>query len=120
MFDRVLDTLLLTLANNLLLSLNSNHPSIYFHLFLSIIRKAHYIFSATNQLFLQVLFRSLKIKHMHSSTNILSLVLTLSRKRFLSYRKHSIDLLWKSMDWFLYHRDHRHERVKSCFSKLCL
>ena len=29
----------------------------------------------------------------------------------LSYRNQSIDLLWKSMVWFLYDRDLRHERV---------
>ena len=29
----------------------------------------------------------------------------------LSYRKHFIDLLCKSVDWFLYGRDLRHERV---------
>ena len=29
----------------------------------------------------------------------------------LSYRNHSIDLQDKSMDWFLYDRDLRHERV---------
>ena len=30
----------------------------------------------------------------------------------LSYRNKFIDLLCKSMDWFLYDRDLRHERVK--------
>ena len=30
----------------------------------------------------------------------------------LSYRNQFIDLLFKSMDWFLYDRDLRHERVK--------
>ena len=30
----------------------------------------------------------------------------------LSYRNQSIDLFSKSMDWFLYDRDLRHERVK--------
>ena len=29
----------------------------------------------------------------------------------LSYRNQSIDLLCKSMDWFLYESDLRHERV---------
>ena len=39
--------------------------------------------------------------------------LTLSRRRSLSYKKNqSINLLWKSMDWFLYDVDLRHERVK--------
>ena len=31
----------------------------------------------------------------------------------LSYRNQSIDLRSKSMDWFLYDRDLRHERVKA-------
>ena len=31
--------------------------------------------------------------------------------RSLSYRNQSIDLICKSMDWFLYDRDLRHERV---------
>ena len=30
----------------------------------------------------------------------------------LSYRNQSIDLLSKTMDWFLYDMDFRHERVK--------
>ena len=38
--------------------------------------------------------------------------LTLSWRRSLSYKNQSIDLQRKSMDWFLYDRDLRHERVK--------
>ena len=38
--------------------------------------------------------------------------LTLSWRRSLSYRNQSIDLLCKSMDWFLNGRDLRHERVE--------
>ena len=38
--------------------------------------------------------------------------LTLSRPRPISYRKQSIDLLCKSMDWFLYDIGFHHERVK--------
>ena len=38
--------------------------------------------------------------------------LTLSWRRFISYRKQSIHLLCKSIDWFLYDRGLRHERVK--------
>ena len=38
--------------------------------------------------------------------------LTLSWRRPLSYRNQSIDLQSKSMDWFLYDNDFRHERVK--------
>ena len=37
---------------------------------------------------------------------------TLSWRRPLSYRIQFIDLLCKSMDWFLYDKDLRHERVK--------
>ena len=40
------------------------------------------------------------------------LALTLSWRRSLSYRSQSIDLQSKSMDWFLYYSDLRHERVK--------
>ena len=36
----------------------------------------------------------------------------------LSYRNQSIDLLCKSMDWFLYVRDLRHESVNAIFDKL--
>ena len=39
--------------------------------------------------------------------------LTLSWRRPLSYRNQSIDLLRKSMDWFLYDNGLRHERVNS-------
>ena len=38
--------------------------------------------------------------------------ITLSWRRSLSYRNQSIDLLCKSIGWFLYDRDHRHERFK--------
>ena len=38
-------------------------------------------------------------------------LLTLSRRRPLSYRNQSIDLLCKSMDWFLYDNGLSHERV---------
>ena len=37
---------------------------------------------------------------------------TLSWRRLLSYRNQSIDLLCKSMDWFLFDKDLRHERDK--------
>ena len=37
--------------------------------------------------------------------------LILSWRRSLSYRNQSIDLLCKSMGWFLYDRDLHHERV---------
>ena len=44
--------------------------------------------------------------------------LTLSRRWSLSYRNQSIDLFCKSMNWFLYARDLRHERVKQKVSNL--
>ena len=43
--------------------------------------------------------------------------LTLSRRRPLSYRNQSIDLLRKSMDWFLYDNGLRLERVKMILSR---
>ena len=43
--------------------------------------------------------------------------LTLSWRRPLPYRNQSIDLLCKSMDWFLYDIGFRHERVKDSDSK---
>ena len=39
--------------------------------------------------------------------------LTLSWRRPMSYRNQSIDLLRKSMDWFLYDIDLHHERVNN-------
>ena len=44
--------------------------------------------------------------------------LTLSWRRQLSYRNQSIDLLCKSMDWFLYDNGPRHERVKQTVPKI--
>ena len=38
--------------------------------------------------------------------------LSLSLRRSLSNRNQSIDLLCKSMDWFLDNRDHRHKGIK--------
>ena len=38
--------------------------------------------------------------------------LTLSWQRWIPYRNQSIDLQNKSIDWFLYDRDLRHERLK--------
>ena len=40
--------------------------------------------------------------------------LILSWRRLLSYRNQSIDLESNGLDWFLYNRDIRHERVKLC------
>ena len=44
--------------------------------------------------------------------NLINVCLTLSWQRPLSYRNQFIDLLCKSMDWFLYDNGLRHERVK--------
>ena len=46
-------------------------------------------------------------------SQIVKINLTLSRLRPLSYRNLSIDLLCKSMDWFLYDNGLRHDSVKS-------
>ena len=56
------------------------------------------------------LIRRERIENMRQLNISLSL-LTLSRRRPLSYRNQSIDLLCKSMDWFLYDNGLRHERV---------
>ena len=40
------------------------------------------------------------------------IILTLSGRRPLSYGNQLIDLLRKSMDWFLYDNGLRHERIK--------
>ena len=45
--------------------------------------------------------------------------LTLSWRRPLSYRNQCIDLLRKSMVWFLYDNDLRHESPKYNFSLIC-
>ena len=45
--------------------------------------------------------------------------LTLSSRRSLSYRNEPIDLQIKSMNWVLYHRDVRHERVKLFANVIC-
>ena len=42
-------------------------------------------------------------------------ILTLIWRGSQSYRSQFIDLQSKSMDWFLYNRDIRHERVKKIF-----
>ena len=55
-------------------------------------------------------FQSLPIFTIFSS-QMFNLDLDLSRRRLLSYRNQFIDLLCKSMDWFLYDNGLRHERV---------
>ena len=41
-----------------------------------------------------------------------NLILSFLWCRLLSYRNQSIDLLWKSMEWFLYDNNLHHERIK--------
>ena len=48
------------------------------------------------------------------------MTLTLSWRRPLSYRNQSTDLLWKSLDWFLYDNGLHHERVKMSTAILLL
>ena len=66
-------------------------------------------------------------KWRHDSTSVLhlkiefkswKLCLTLSRRRPLSYRNQSFDLLPKSMDWFLYDNGLRLERAKRMFTQM--
>ena len=45
--------------------------------------------------------------------------LILSWQVSLSYRNQSINLLWKSMDWFLYDRNSHYERVKGILMICC-
>ena len=47
-----------------------------------------------------------------------SKALTLSWRRFLSYRNQSNDLFCKSMDWFLYNRDLLHGRFNTLFNNM--
>ena len=49
-------------------------------------------------------------------TDNFTITLTLSWRRLLSYRKQPINLLRKSVDWFLYDNSLRHERANSEFS----
>ena len=42
--------------------------------------------------------------------------LTVSRRRPSSYRNQSTDLLYKSMDWFLYDNGLRHETAKTAYN----
>ena len=58
-----------------------------------------------------------KIKTFVLVLHMLSFRLTLSWRRPLSYRNQSINLLCKSMDWFLYDNGLRHEKVKKQTSK---
>ena len=52
-------------------------------------------------------------EHLRTTTSQISMMLTLLCRRSLSYRNQPIDLLCKSMDWFLYDNGLCHENVKS-------
>ena len=59
-------------------------------------------------------------QHFHNcakKVRINTLGLTFSWWRSRSYKNHSIDFLGKSMDWFLYDRHLRHERVNDKIQK---
>ena len=68
--------------------------------------------------------RAVKTSSLYSYWSILEnfvpYTLTLSWRKALSYKKKSIDLLCKSVDWFLYDRELRHERVKNNYLTLFL
>ena len=52
--------------------------------------------------------------------NLKNCCLTLSGRRSLWYRNQTVDLLCKSMDWFLYDRVLRPERVEVIIIAICL
>ena len=64
------------------------------------------------QYFASNIIKTLLGSHLYFKNNENIYLLTLSRRRFLSYRNQSIDLQFKSADWFLYDRDVRRERVQ--------
>ena len=70
--------------------------------------------------YFSILFWFVLLAHQYYRAILLIMVcqvaLTLSWRRPLSYRNQSINLLCKSMDWFLYDNVLRHERVKECSS----
>ena len=61
-------------------------------------------------------FETRKRSFIRAFSICMTVPLTLSWRRTLSYRNQSIYLLYKLMDWFLYDRDLRHERVKLFFN----
>ena len=69
--------------------------------------------------FVLTMFSKIRVKCMYSDLAAVvymvafrSITFTLSWRRPLSYTNQSIDLLCKSMEWFLYDNGLRHERVK--------
>ena len=74
-----------------------------------------YLFSMNVSLF-EILFSNAVKRYVSVALNACLPVfkLTLSWRKFLSYRNQSTDLQNKSMDFFLYDRDLRHEKGKQC------
>ena len=64
------------------------------------------------QFFLSILFIIQTFPYNFFESFLSPIILTLSWRRSLLYRNHSIDLLSKFTDWFLYDRGYHHERVK--------
>ena len=77
-----------------------------------------YIVAVSLNLPLYTALSSFKSVAMFKRDHIKNVDLTLSRRTPLSYRNQSIDLLPKSMDWFLYDNGLRLERVKWKSSKV--
>ena len=78
-----------------------------------------YIVAVSLNLPLYTALSSFKSVAMFKRDHIKNVDLTLSRRRLpLSYRNQSIDLLAKSMDWFLYDNGLRLKRVKWKSSKV--
>ena len=64
------------------------------------------------QFFLSILFIIQTFPYNFFESFLSPIILTLSWRRSLLYRNHSIDLISKLTDWFLYDRGYHHERVK--------
>ena len=68
----------------------------------------------TNRRSFTTILKSIEVGIRHTK-----LYLTLSWRRYLSHRNQSIDFQNKPMDWFLYDRDHHHDRVNHRHNYLC-
>ena len=77
--------------------------------FLEIVCKLLITFYKTQSQWANLEFRATFVDVFHEKT---SFFLSLSWRRFQSYRNQSVDLQSKSLNWLLYDRDSRHEKVK--------
>ena len=77
--------------------------------FLEMVCKLLITFYKTQSQWANLEFRATFVDVFHEKT---SFFLSLSWRRFLSYRNQSVDLQSKSLNWLLYDRDSRHEKVK--------